>query len=156
MLADNTSVSYPKLPISNWWDIREQFKRSIPKTVTKSYLKSLLNLTSDKAAGNLISPLKLMKIIDEEGIPTDRAYAWRDDTKYIAVCKQVVEEIYPAELIDLNPGPDYDKESILQWFMSNAKLGTGAANTATTFFILLSKGEIKEEGSNNSKPSKRK
>lgn len=110
MVSENSA--YPKIPESNWWAIRAQFRKSLPASVTGSYLKSLLSLTSDKAASNLLSPLRQMKLIDEDGKPTDRANEWRDDANYASVCHEIVNEIYPRELIDLYPGPDFDREKI--------------------------------------------
>lgn len=140
-MADNNT--YPKIPEKNWWSIRAQFRRSMPPAVTGSYLKSLLDLTSDKAASNLLSPLKQMKLIDDEGKPTDRANEWRDDNKYSSVCEQIVEEIYPSEIRSLYPGPDFDKDKIAQWFMTTAKLGEPASKMVASMFILLSSKEIK-------------
>ena len=76
-MAEGTT--YPKIPESNWWAIRTQFRKSLPPIVSGSYLKSLLSLTSDRAATNLLPPLKQIGLIDDEGRPTDRANEWRDD-----------------------------------------------------------------------------
>ena len=124
-MADNTV--YPKIPESNWWAIRNQFKKSIPAIVTSSYLKSLLNLTTEKAARNLISPLRQMKLIDEDNKPTDRSNDWRNDEHYSSICLEITRELYPQELRALSPGPDYDREKIVGWFMHDAKIGNGAA-----------------------------
>lgn len=137
-------VLYPKMPESNWWTIRNQFKRTMPATVTISYLKTLLNLTSEKSANNLLSPLKQMGIIDDCK-PTTRANDWRDDSKYKDTCNQIVQEIYPSELLDLNPGPNFDKESIKNWFMHTAKLGQGAAALVASVFIMLRSAELKTD-----------
>lgn len=58
---------YPMMPERSWWTLRQQFKKTIPTALSVSYLKSLLGLTSDQSARNLLSPLKQMKIIDDEG-----------------------------------------------------------------------------------------
>lgn len=138
-------IVYPKMPESNWWAVRAQFRKTIPSSVTASYLKTLLNLTSEKAASNLLSPLKQTKIIDDENKPTSRAIDWRDDTKYKDICQQIAEEIYPTELREIHQGPDFDKEAITNWFMSNAHLGEGAAKSTTAFYILLSTGEVRTD-----------
>ena len=146
-MADNTT--YPKIPEKNWWAIRAQFRRSMPPAVTGSYLKSLLDLTSDKAASNLLAPLKQMKLIDDEGKPTDRANEWRDDNKYSLVCEQITAEIYPPEIRSLYPGPDFDKDKIAQWFMTTAKLGEPASKMVASMFVLLSSKEIKTDTNNS-------
>lgn len=146
---------YPRIPESNWWAIRAQLRKSMPPDVSVSYLKSLLSLTSDKSAKNLIPPLRQMKLIGEDGKPTDRANEWRDDDKYAAVCEKIVEEIYPPELRSLYPGPDFDKDRIAQWFMTTAKLGEGAAKLAASMYILLSSKELKtDQNTSNGNPNK--
>ena len=150
-MADGNT--YPRIPESNWWAIRAQFRRSMPPAITGSYLKSLLSLTSDKAASNLLAPLRQMKLIDENGKPTDRANEWRDDNKYGTICEQIVEEIYPPELRSLYPGPDFDKDKISQWFMTTSKLGEGASKLVASMYILLNSKEVKTDVNNSNSNS---
>ena len=86
---------FPMMPEKSWWALRQQFKKTIPSTLSVSYLKSLLGLTSDQSARNLLSPLKQMKIIDDDGKPSPRANDWRNDNKYQTVCQEILQEIYP-------------------------------------------------------------
>jgi len=152
---------YPKIPTSNWWIIRAQFRKTLPTVVTPSYLKSLLNLTSDRAARNLLAPLKQIHLLDDENKPTKRAIDWRDDKKYKETCDSILGEIYPNELRELYPGPDFDKISIVNWFMGDAHIGEGAAGQVTSFYILLCQGEVKADmetlpASKIKKPSSKK
>lgn len=136
--------SYPKIPEGNWWAIRSQFKKTIPSTVTPTYLSSLL-LLGDGAAKNLIPVLKQLRIIDEVGAPTDVAKLWRMDNTYKAVCISMRNEIYPDELRNLFQGPYYNKKDIEGWFMNDTGVGEAAAKMMASTFILLSTGEIKNE-----------
>ena len=136
---------YPKMPVSNWWAIRAQFRKTLPTVVTSSYLKSLLNLTSDKAARNLIAPLKQLQIIDEENKPTQRAIDWRDDSKYKETCDAMLEEVYPPEVRELYPGPEFDRESINGWFMGSAHLGEATAAQVTKIYVLLCQGVVRTD-----------
>jgi hypothetical protein len=142
---------YPRLPVSNWWTLRNQFKKTIPSAVTSSYLKSLLNLTSDRAAGNLLPPLKQFGLIDDDGKPTSRANDWRSDTKYKETCDKIISEIYPQELRDLYSGPDLDRQAIKEWFMHDASLGEGAARISAAIYILLNEGNPKEDNDTEKK-----
>lgn len=146
-MAEGTT--YPKIPESNWWAIRTQFRKSLPPIVSGSYLKSLLSLTSDRAATNLLPPLKQIGLIDDEGRPTDRANEWRDDAKYHSVCQAILREVYPPELLSLFAGPEFDRDKIAQWFMTTAKLGDGTAKAAASMYILLNCEEIKADTSTN-------
>ena len=72
--------TYPMISEKNWWDLRNQFKKTIPSNVNPSYVKSLLGFNSDDSArNNIILPLKQLGIIDEEGKPTALANEWRSD-----------------------------------------------------------------------------
>lgn len=135
---------YPRIPESNWWALRAQFRKSVPTALTTNYLKTLLNL-SDKSALNLMPMLKQINLIDAEGKPTERAYNWRDDGKYQVVCHQLLDEIYPQELRDLFPGADVDRASLRGWFMSDAKVGEAAAKQCAAFYSLLAQAQVKTE-----------
>lgn len=50
--------SFPTMAESNWWKIRDLFKRRVPASVTPSYLASALNITEPSAKANVIGPLK--------------------------------------------------------------------------------------------------
>lgn len=135
---------FPMMSETSWWALRQQFKKTIPTVVSISYLKSLLGLTSDQSARNILSPLKQMKIIDEEGKPLPRANDWRNDDKYSQVCKDILIEVYPSELLDLFPDENVDNTSVKNWFMDVCAIGaSGASKTAATF-CLLKKGKIKD------------
>lgn len=92
---------YPMISGKSWWQLRNQFKKTIPSVVNVSYLKSLLSLNSDQSARNILAPLRQMGIIDADGKPQPRATDWRSDAKYPDVCSAIIAEIYPQELLDL-------------------------------------------------------
>ena len=50
---------YPMISEKSWWQLRNQFKKTIPSVVNVSYLKSLLSLNSDQSARNILAPLRL-------------------------------------------------------------------------------------------------
>lgn len=138
-------VTYPMIPEKSWWVLREQFKKTIPSTVNVSYLKSLLGLTSDQAARNIISPLRQLRIIDENDKPTPRANEWRNDSKYGDLCATLVKEIYPQELLDLFPEPSVDTSAAKLWFMDTGSVGDSAAAKIVALFSLLKAGEVKTD-----------
>jgi len=127
----------------SWWAIREQFKKTIPKEVSISYLKSLLSLTSDQAAKNLLYPLRQMGLIDDNNKPTDLASQWRSDSQYSKMCQKLVNEIYPRELTDLFPDSSVNTKKAKDWFMNTAKIGSSAASKFVATFVLLKDGQIK-------------
>lgn len=145
------NYSYPMISEKNWWTIRNKFKASIPSTVTTNYIKTLLSLSSDASAtSNVISPLKRLGLIDDDGKPTPLANDWRLEEKYADACERMVKHVYPQELLDLFPEKEVDRSSAESWFMSQGA-GQGASYKMAALFILLKSGEIKEQ-----KPSQKK
>ncbi|HEX3052537.1 MAG TPA: DUF5343 domain-containing protein [Aggregatilineaceae bacterium] len=130
--------TFPRIPSSNWWTLREQFRKTLPtgSGVTTSYLKSLLGLTSDQAARNLISPLRQLGLLDENSMPTALANDWRTDGKYPEATRQMLEKVYPSELRELFSGPDIDRQRLEAWFMGTG-LGQKTAKDSASMFLLL-------------------
>jgi len=137
--------TYPMISEKGWWQLRNQFKKTIPSVVNVSYLKSLLSLNSDQSARNILAPLKQMGIIDADGKPQPRATDWRSDTKYVDVCAEIISEIYPQELLDLFPDTQIDMATARSWFMDTCSLGDNAAKKIASTFSLLRSGEIKSD-----------
>lgn len=149
-MADQ-NISYPMLSEKNWWTIRNKFKASLPSTVTTNYIKTLLSLSSNASAtSNVISPLKRLGLIDDDGKPTPLANDWRLEDKYADACERMIKHVYPQELRDLFPEKEVDRSSAESWFMSQGA-GQGASYKMAALFILLKSGEIKEQ-----KPSQKK
>ena len=136
---------YPMISEKSWWQIRNQFKKTIPSIVNVSYLKSLLNLNSDQSARNILAPLRQMGIIDAEGKPHARATDWRSDSKYSDVCSIIVSEIYPQELLDLFPETQIDITNAKSWFMDTCSLGDNAAQKIASTFSLIKSGQVKTD-----------
>ena len=129
---------YPRIPAKNWWALRNRFKRSLPSTVTVNYLSSLFGI-SEKAAKNVLGPLKTIGLLDESGNTTDRANRWRDDQEYAQVCAEIVRAIYPEELLHLAPTADTDLETVTGWFMSDAAVGERTAKDAARMYLSLAR-----------------
>lgn len=136
---------YPMISEKSWWQLRNQFKKTIPSVVNVSYLKSLLSLNSDQSARNILAPLRQMGIIDADGKPQPRATDWRSDTKYPDVCSAIISEIYPQELLDLFPDAQIDNITAKSWFMDTCSLGDNAAGKITSTFSMLKSGQIKAD-----------
>ena len=64
---------FPMLPVSHWWELRKQFKRSIPGVVTDNYLATVLDMEIGSARNNVLPYLKQLGIIDDEGKTLERA-----------------------------------------------------------------------------------
>ena len=108
-MADQNN-SYPTISEKKWWTIREKFKASLPATVSPNYINTLLTLSSEASAkSNVIVPLRRLGLIDDDGKPTDLANDWRMDNKYSNSCNEMVNDVYPQELLDLFPDTHVEK-----------------------------------------------
>ncbi|MCL4251317.1 MAG: DUF5343 domain-containing protein [Anaerolineae bacterium] len=139
-MAESEKVIYPRIPESNWWTLRDQFKKTLPNSVNVNYLKSLLGLGSDQAARNVIAPLQKIGLIDDDGRPTSLANEWRHDATYPEVCQKILVEVYPQELRDLYSGSGLDRDAVERWFSLSAQLGQGAARQSAALYMLLHDG----------------
>lgn len=148
----DTKEKFPMMPEKVWWTLRKKFKQTLPANVSLSYLSTVLSIGQETAA-NIISPLKRIGLINEDGVLQDRANEWRNDEKYTEVCSKMRTELYPQELIDLYPKPtDNDKDSIGSWFAIRSRVGTAAAKKMSSFYILLSEANPSAESEVKVKP----
>ncbi len=138
----NGDISLPKIADSNWWKLRDLFKRKVPAVVTPNYLASALSMGEASARSNIFGPFKTIGLIDEDGKPTDLAYDWRDDEKYSSVCSTLLEKLYPQEVRDLFHSDDADINKLTTWFMNYARSGEPAAKMYAKFYLLLLKADL--------------
>ena len=154
MMAEKQT--YPMISEKNWWELRNQFKKTIPTSVNPSYVKSLLGFNSDESAKtNIITPLRQLGIIDDEGKPTDLAKEWRSDDKYANACKTMLDAIYPQELKDLFPEESIDAGKVKTWFMDTAAIGDSAASKVTKIYVLLRSAKVKQDSEKKSSSTRK-
>jgi Family of unknown function (DUF5343) len=150
-MADAAKKSFPRLPVSTWWNLRKKFKQSIPGVVTDNYLATVLDIKVDSARANVLPFLKQLGIIDEDGKTGDRAKFWRDDEHYPAVCKQILQEVYPEELLQAVPGPPVQRARAERWFAHETGTGTGAAGQMATLYTVLVEADATKQADGEKK-----
>ncbi len=157
-MAENTTKNvFPIIPVKHWWALREQFKKTIPSAVNESYVASVLGMTEKSARSNIIPSLKYTGIIDDEGKPTERAIQWRDDIHYPEVCGEIRKEIYPAELLDIAPDSENDKETAKRWFANTTGVGqVGVRRMLAVYLLLTDANASKPTGTAKPTQQKRK
>ncbi|CAI8771712.1 DUF5343 domain-containing protein [Pseudomonas zeae] len=141
-MADEKKKGYPKIPMSNWFLLRDKFKQRTPEKVTPSYIASALGMGERSASANIIPPLRAFGLIDDSGKPTDLAYEWRDDNKYPTVCKAILEGVYPRELLDLFSDSNAHLKDIAAWFARDAKVGESAARAYSATYMMLLEADL--------------
>lgn len=142
MAENDARKTYPKVPASNWWNLRRRIQQSVPKRVDADYLLTALDLSSTGAAANIVGQLRSVGLIAEDGSLTELAHDWRDDGLYPDVCARMMEKIYPAALRDLFPGQDPELKGLRNWFVRNAKVGEAAAGQMAAFYRLLAQADL--------------
>lgn len=119
-----------------WWKLRDQFQKSLPGNVSRSYLATVLGI-EERSAANLLGPFRTVGIIESDGKPTERANHWRFDQDYRGVCDSIVEAVYPEELRQAIPTPSTNEDGAIRWFMRSAGVGkAGARKMAATYQLI--------------------
>jgi hypothetical protein len=132
--------SYPAVPTKHWFALRERFKKTIPKTVTATYLASALAMAEISASTNVMPGLRTSGLIGEDGSPTDLAIKWRDDAHYKETCEAIRVKVYPQELRDLAPPETATFDEVKTWFARVGGIGDSASGKAASFYMLLCEG----------------
>lgn len=143
-MASEKKDSFPNLPSSLWWQLREKFIKSIPSTITPGYVATALGIQESSAKANVMPSLFKLGFIDENYKPTDRIYEWRDDNKYAKVCSDIIKEIYPEELIEALPAPNPPREAVERWFANKVKVGANAAKKMAILYETLCEADYKK------------
>lgn len=138
-MAENRT--FPKIPATAWWRLRQRFHQSVPKRVDANYLQTVLAV-QDGHAKNLLPQLEAVGLIDESGAPTALANQWRTDDGYPKACKAIIEKVYPSGLTDaVPPTSDTDADAAARWFMTELKVGNDAARQMARFYAMVAKGD---------------
>jgi hypothetical protein len=143
-MADDRKFGNLYVPESAWWTLRNKFRQTIPNKVTQSYVASALNI-QPRTAVNLVSALRAIGLIDDDGKPTELVNRWRDDSGYAEVCEQIRNNIYPQELRDLYSHVDSDPNQVKGWFKSKFGLGENTATKLARFYVLLLRADASKE-----------
>lgn len=144
-------LQLPTIPTAHWWALRRKFQQSIPGLVTTNYIATVLNMQEESARANVLPGLRLSKLIDDEGRPTERARRWRDDLAYADVCKEIIKDCYPPELTDTVPNPATARDAASRWFANYTGGGEASVKKMVTFYALVSDADLAK--ANSDKPS---
>jgi hypothetical protein len=137
-----TPAAYPKVSRKIWWLLRERFKKTVPSAVSPTYVNSVSQMNDASALSNVIRPMRMLGLLDEENHPTELAIKWRHDDEYANVCKQIRDQVYPPDLVEAFPEADMaHKETIKNWFMKAGHVGEAAARMFADTYILLTQAD---------------
>jgi hypothetical protein len=79
-------------------------------------------------------------LIDDDGALTDRGNKWRLDPTYGEACQEILDEIYPEELMLLaNDDGSPDAQKVRTWFDHKGFGESNAGQMAATYTMIASK-----------------
>ena len=151
-MADEAKKGFPVIPVKHWWALRERFRKSVPSKVDAQYVASVLNMSEGSAQNNILPTLRTTAIIDDEGKPTDLAVKWRDDHEYAAVCKEIREQVYPAQLLEVAPSTA-ERDEARRWFSGHSKGGESLVGKLTAIYMLLCEADPTKANSGSTSSS---
>jgi hypothetical protein len=137
-------TTFPRLPLGAWWGLRKKFVQSLPGIVTTSYVATVLNMQEESARANVLPFLKTLGLIDEEGRVTDLSRRWRDDHQYAAVCREMLETVYPEELRHAASDPS-QRPQAERWFANATGAGQAAARMMTSVYVTLLEADASKQ-----------
>lgn len=147
--------SFPMLSAKNWWAIRKKIQSSIPSTVTPNFIQSLLGFKDEASArSNVLAPMRKLGLIDDGGKPTDLLRLWRNDDSYVQACTEMLNKVYPDELLTLISGDPLDKQAATRWFMGKDAGQAAAGKMVALLAILKQADPTPPKTINNQKASK--
>lgn len=144
MATKEKATTFPSIAANNWWAIRAKFKQSLPSKLSPSTIAAWFGMKEESAKANVLPALISCGLVDENGATTERAARWREDSHYAAVCKEIMEEVYPDDLQKAFPPPSPDREPLERWFALNLKYGAKASEKAAALYTLLCKADPTE------------
>ncbi len=129
---------FPKISARAWSTMRSRAAASPTVRLTADTVAALMDLANPKSAQeNVVKPMRMLGLIDEDGVLTDRGHKWRIDESFGDACQQILDEIYPDELgtlIDEDGRPD--RKMVKTWFQQQG-LGDSNARLMTATYVMV-------------------
>lgn len=131
--------SFPQIPARVWWGMRDLLKSSPNSTFTADMLGAKLSV-QPAASRQYLAELKRVGVLTDEGRATEVAKKWRQDEGYAEAVEELVSGVYPQSLRAIAPPGDSDRQTVINWFMSQ-NLGEGSAKNKASTYMLIASGE---------------
>jgi hypothetical protein len=149
------SVAFPKIPAKAWRELRTRAASAPSTKFTANTVAALLNMGSPRSASdNIVSPMRKVGLIEEDGTLTGRGHKWRVDATYAEACQEILDEVYPSELTALTDDAGQpDKARVLTWMQHRGYGDSNARQMATTYDMIAAKS-IPEAPNDASRPQR--
>lgn len=152
-----TATLYPKVPAKAWTVLRAKASTAPSTKFTASAVAALLDMANpDSARTNIVSPLRKLGLIEEEGALTARGNKWRNDATYAEACQEIIDEIYPSELSALtNDSGAPDRSRVMTWLQHTGLGDSNARQMAATYVMIAEKSPPDAASGNDTQPRRR-
>lgn len=132
---------YPKVTLKAWRALRSRAASAPSTKFTPATVAALMQMSSpESAATNTVAPLRRLGLITDDGSLTARGHKWRVDASYADACKEILDEVYPTELLALTDGSGApDLQRVRTWFDHKGFGASNARQMAATLGMIASK-----------------
>jgi hypothetical protein len=147
------ATTYPKLGETAWRTLRTRAAQAPSTKFTPATVAAIMNLGSPASATqNVVSPMRKLGLIDENGALTDRGNEWRNDATYAQACQEILDEIYPPELAGFTtPDGSPDKAMVTKWFQ-HQKFGDSNAKQMAATYVMITEKKVTDASDKEAKP----
>jgi hypothetical protein len=134
------TVSFPKVPAKAWATLRARAAAAPSVKFTPSAVAAMLDMASpDSARDNVVSHIRKLGLIDEDGALTDRGNKWRIDSSYAEACQEILDELYPDELRGFSDAQNNpDTSQVTAWMQHKGLGASNARQMAVTYAMIAS------------------
>ena len=132
----NDKASYPQIPSTVWWGVRNILQRTPNVTIDDRTLGIELNV-QEVAARQYISELRRVGVLNEEFKATPLALRWRLEETYGEAVDEFLTSNYPEGLTQIAPRGAADRQKVISWFTREG-LGSGTAGNKAATYLLIS------------------
>jgi hypothetical protein len=134
-------VAYPKVSKGAWITLRARAASAPSTKFTPSTVAAMLGMASaDSARDNVVTPMKRLGLLDDDGALTPRGHKWRIDSTYPAACDEIIKDVYPDDLAALQSQDGApDSNQVKTWFDHRGFGESNARNMAATYVLIASK-----------------
>lgn len=136
---------YPKISAKAWKTLRAKAASAPTTKFTPAGVAAIMSMASpDSARDNIVTPMKRLGLVDDDGGLTPLGNKWRVDASYADACDEIIAAVYPDELATLTNGdgaPDADQ--VKTWFDHKGFGESNARNMANTY-ILIARKDVPE------------
>jgi len=136
------TASFPNLSRKIYSKIYHAFSKTVPTTISTSYLMAQLG-ASKSSASIYLGDLKKIGFVNDDGTTSKLVHKWKMPETYAEACKEIANSVYPDELLEMAEG-NADYSTVKSWFKAEG-MNDSIAGQRATFFCVLFEGTPPEK-----------